>query len=575
MSTSLRSRAHQALAELPSAAVIYLRVSTKEQAERGGAAEGFSIPAQREACTRKAADLGLTVVAEFIDAGESARSAARPNLQRMLVYLAEHPVSAVIVHKIDRLARNRADDVQITLAIQNSGANLVSVTENIDDTPQGKLMHTIFSGLAAFYSDNLATEVIKGTRQKVLAGGTPMLAPIGYLNVPVITNGVEDRTVILDPERAPLIRWAFEAYATGDWSLNRLAEELKLRGLQKRPTRKRAAEPLSAKQLMLVLRNPYYVGTVTWQGIQYDGKHPTLVAPDVFQRVQEVLTAHRQSGERSYRRKHYLAGSVYCDLCGSKLIYMLSRGRAGEQYGYWACLGRHTYKTGCSLPYLPDEVVQDLVLQQWTQERLSAAEAAVLRDNLLSDLEGHTKTTKEAAERLDQRLEAIRRERHKWAEKAMAETVPDDIAREKQADLGQQLAAAEQQRAKLQLTSATHEVVIRHATELLIHCDTAYAKAPEAVRRDFNQAWFTHLKFKTEDGHPTLATVERSEWAEALHNATTDQAAAGSDLDGNAPENGQTEKPGSIRYRVTSLVRGSKVACLVGDTGIEPVTPAV
>ena len=59
-------------------AVLYLRVSTKEQAARGGEAEGFSIPAQREACTRKAEGLGATVVAEFIDAGESARSADRP-----------------------------------------------------------------------------------------------------------------------------------------------------------------------------------------------------------------------------------------------------------------------------------------------------------------------------------------------------------------------------------------------------------------------------------------------------------------------------------------------------------------
>jgi site-specific DNA recombinase len=142
MTSTLGRRSRTGL-ERPSDAVIYLRVSTKEQAERGGMAEGFSIPAQREACTRKAAEVGLTVVAEFVDAGESARSAARPDLQRMLVYLAEHPVSAVIVHKIDRLARNRADDVQITLSIQNSGARLVSVTENIDDTPQGKLVHTI------------------------------------------------------------------------------------------------------------------------------------------------------------------------------------------------------------------------------------------------------------------------------------------------------------------------------------------------------------------------------------------------------------------------------------------------
>lgn len=99
-------------------AVLYLRVSTREQAERGGEIEGFSIPAQREACLRKAESLGVTVDAEFVDAGESARSTRRPQLQAMLRHLPEHPAQFVIVHKVDRLARNRADDVEINLAIQ-------------------------------------------------------------------------------------------------------------------------------------------------------------------------------------------------------------------------------------------------------------------------------------------------------------------------------------------------------------------------------------------------------------------------------------------------------------------------
>lgn len=119
----------------------YLRVSTREQAKRGGEAEGFSIPAQREACLQKAKSLGVSADAELIDVGESARSDRRPQLQAMLAYLLEHPTQFVIVHKIDRLARNRADDVEITMAIQNAGAKLVSVTEKIDQTPSGKLMH--------------------------------------------------------------------------------------------------------------------------------------------------------------------------------------------------------------------------------------------------------------------------------------------------------------------------------------------------------------------------------------------------------------------------------------------------
>ena len=72
-----------------SRALIYLRVSTKEQAEMGGEAEGFSIPAQRAACRRKAESLGAVVEEEFVDRGESAKTANRPELLKMLRYVQE------------------------------------------------------------------------------------------------------------------------------------------------------------------------------------------------------------------------------------------------------------------------------------------------------------------------------------------------------------------------------------------------------------------------------------------------------------------------------------------------------
>src|ERR1035441_2770914 len=91
-------------------ALIYLRVSTRGQVEKGEGEEGFSIPAQREACVRHIADAGGELVAEFVDRGESARSADRPALQAMLARIAEDSdVDAVVVHKVDRLARNLED----------------------------------------------------------------------------------------------------------------------------------------------------------------------------------------------------------------------------------------------------------------------------------------------------------------------------------------------------------------------------------------------------------------------------------------------------------------------------------
>lgn len=106
-------------------AVSYLRVSTREQAERGGTEEGFSIPAQREANLRKADELGARVVRDFVDAGESARSADRDGLQDMLAFITASRVQFCIVHKLDRLARNRADDEKIHEALIDAGVTLV------------------------------------------------------------------------------------------------------------------------------------------------------------------------------------------------------------------------------------------------------------------------------------------------------------------------------------------------------------------------------------------------------------------------------------------------------------------
>jgi site-specific DNA recombinase len=160
----------------------------------------------------------------------------------MLAYIAEHPVKYVIVHKVDRLARNRADDVAINLAIRQAGAELVSVSENIDQTPSGLLMHGIMSSIAEFYSRNLATEVIKGTTEKAKNGGTPGRALTGYLNVRRFENGREARTIEVDPERGPLMSWAFDAYCTGGWTIRRLLAELTDRGLTTAPSRRVARQ---------------------------------------------------------------------------------------------------------------------------------------------------------------------------------------------------------------------------------------------------------------------------------------------------------------------------------------------
>jgi DNA invertase Pin-like site-specific DNA recombinase len=265
----------------PKFAISYLRVSSRGQAERGGGDdEGFSIPAQREANKRKAHAMGAIVGKEFVDRGASARSADRPELQKMLEYIKENKerVDYVIVHKVDRLARNRGDDIDINRVLADADVQLVSASESIDNTPSGMLLHGIMSSIAEFYSQNLATEVKKGLTQKVKSGGTANKAPIGYINIRRMdSQGREERTVELDGERAPLIRQAFSEYATGQWTVHNLAEHLALHGLTTRATPHIPSRAINRSALNKILLNPYYKGVIVYKGVEYEGKHPPLV----------------------------------------------------------------------------------------------------------------------------------------------------------------------------------------------------------------------------------------------------------------------------------------------------------
>ncbi len=562
----------QAVPAVRARAVLYVRVSTKDQLAGDGDPDGYSIPAQRDACENRAIALGASIAEIFVERGESARSADRPELQRMLSYLATESVDYVIVHKVDRLARNRLDDVTITAAIQASGAQLVSVTENIDETPSGTLMHGIMSSIAEFYSRNLANEVVKGTQQKVSAGGTPHIAPLGYLNVRRLDSGQETRTIEVDHERADLVKWAFEAYATGNYSLKALAAELAERGLTQRPTPKRAARPLPPNKLHDVLRNRYYIGFVTWRGVEYQGKHPVFVAAEIFEQVQRVLTAHRVSGERSYRNQHYLAGTLRCSRCQSRLLFVVTRGRRGGLYDYFYCAGRNSGRTGCRLPHIPADQVESAVARQWQQEAFPAEVAAAIRRELLASLGDFEASRQQERDRLTTRQQAIRRERYKWSDMAMQGVVPADIAREKQQQLADQLLSTESALERMDRTHQGQRASLSALLELLDRCGSAYSRSDEKGRRDYNQAWFESLDLDVDDDQPPrVAAVHRTEPLEALqvYRRTPSRTARTS---GNAKHR-QDLSPDGVTC--VERVDVSNFRVLVELRGFEPLTPSM
>jgi site-specific DNA recombinase len=217
----------------------------------------------------------------------------------MLAYVREGNVDYVLVHKLDRLARDRADDVMILATIQVADAVLVSATESIDETPSGMLMHGIKASMAEFYSRNLANEAKKGIAQKAMNGGTHGVAPIGYVNTLARIEGREVKGVAFDEEKVEHIRWAFQTYATGQWSILTLRDELEVRGLKSRSTLKYVGTRLNNSQVHRLLSNPYYMGKVRHREIIYDGAHQPLVDAETWHLVQDILAGRRIAGDRS------------------------------------------------------------------------------------------------------------------------------------------------------------------------------------------------------------------------------------------------------------------------------------
>ncbi|GAB6986109.1 recombinase zinc ribbon domain-containing protein [Nocardioides pyridinolyticus] len=151
---------------------------------------------------------------------------------------------------------------------------------------------------------------------------------------------------------------------------------------------------------------------MTYKGLEFDGKHTPLVSRGLFEQVQLVIEAHRTAGERSRRHRSYLAGSLFCGHCKAKLLYSVSRGRNGE-YGYFFCSGRHNQSSGCQLPYLADELIEDAVIRHWRHEQLSEAVMAEVREGLQEDLREHQAVARRKVAQIQRRIASIERERAK------------------------------------------------------------------------------------------------------------------------------------------------------------------
>jgi site-specific DNA recombinase len=465
-------------------AVIYLRVSTKEQAE-----EGYSIPAQAEACRRFIADQGWELADAYVDRGESARTAERPQLQTMLARLAEdRSIDSLVVHKLDRLARNLEDHAAVRAAFREAGVQLHSVTESLEDSASGKIVEGILASIAEFYSANLGQEIRRGMDQKAAQGGWPVRAPFGYRNARRDGPGRRGESVLEPDPQAPLVVWAFERYSTGSLSLDGLTDALGEKGL-----RNRLGNPPGKSAVHRMLRNPVYGGIVRWKGVERAGIHIPLVSRELFDRVQSVLDSHSSGGERSWKHDHYLKGTLVCAECGSRLYYVVAKGR----FGYFRCIGRNTGRARCSQGgYVPAAELEQEVEALYQGVRVPAALRHQLERVLRVEVAERGRHRAEAAEFLARRLRQLANEREKLLCAYYADAIDVATLKREQSRINAEVAEAESRLATDGEKLEQAKQIIDLALDLAKDCATSYHKARPDVRKMWNRAFFQTIRVR-------------------------------------------------------------------------------
>ncbi len=498
-------------------AVIYLRVSSVGQMNKAHDPEGYSIPGQREACERYARSIDAQIVAEFVEPGKSGTSTNRPALQRMLSELPDLQPDYVIFYDLSRVAREDFDALWLLREIESHGCQLKSTLERFDDSPAGRLLYTVMAGVNAYRSRGDAEKVKLGLERKHQAGGSHGPARLGYLNVREEVDGRQVASIAVDPDRGSLISTLFELAASGEFTVSSLTDLIADAGLRTRPTATRPSKPVARTTVHRILRDDYYIGIVTRNGVKASGRHEALTARETFERVQAILDANRAGGERSRKHNHYLNGSLFCGKCGSRLGFGRHRGKCGQHYDYYSCLSRMRSPGPCGAPYARTHEIEAAVEAEHFKALLSPTESRIVRDTVREFADGKARIAQSEADRHERRLRELRDQQRKLLQLFYRDAVNEEVLREEQQRIAKEEAQVErwQEHAAWEVSNVME--ALDEALSLLESSGDAYARAEPAVRKLLNRAIFARIEVETdEDGDAPVVSVQLAEVYEKI-----------------------------------------------------------
>ena len=367
---------------------LYARVSSERQAE-----QDLSISAQLKALRQYAEKNGWTIYKEFVDEAESARSANRPAFQEMIAYAKRKAFDVILVWKHSRFARNREDAIVYKSLLRKQGVSVISMNEQVDDTPAGKLLEGIIEVIDEFYSLNLAEDTIRGLKENAARGFQNGSIPFGYKAQTVI-DGNNKRTK-LEPEEnsAPIVKRIFQIYLEGKGT-KEIAKTLNSEGLK---TSKNKAWSSSA--IAYIIKNEVYTGTLVYGKkckhktintanniIRVENNHPAIIDTISFCSAQKIMKTRNKNitHPRETASNYLLSGLLYCGKCGAKMIGCPAK---SGKFFYYAC---HNYskrgKAICNMRLINKNEIEQFIIERLKTLILTEDNLRELLDIVLDEI---------------------------------------------------------------------------------------------------------------------------------------------------------------------------------------------
>lgn len=354
-------------------AAIYLRVSTKKQAERD-----LSIPDQRRQIEAFCEAQGLTIVAEYADLGVSARSDRRPEFQRMCSQAGSkpRPFDVVVVYNWSRFFRDAAQSITYQRELEKRGVIVRAVTQDVGNDASGKLLRTILAGTDEHTSAMIADRTLGGMEENMRQGfvnGTP---PFGYRAVAVEKRADKvKKRFEPDPKEADLVRLIFKLYVQGDGETGPLGIKSIVEYLNGKGYRQRRGKPFNIKYVHVMLSSTTYVGRYCWNKIDSRtrlpkpesewviAKVPALITQELFDTAQRRLKRNnpKVTPPRQVNTPILLSGLLKCGHCGGTM----TRGAGKDsKYRYYICSNKlRKGATACKGQWLPMAKIDDVVTE--------------------------------------------------------------------------------------------------------------------------------------------------------------------------------------------------------------------